>query len=373
MIFRNLLAGDPNKESNNRAIIKMARHRNLACVVTFILISIICIICGVLIGFFHRVRNLKATDSINANDASRRTVFLLSELISLDPIASNMVMNWYIVGDTCFGPDGIIPDFSSPPQVIPDNCTAVNITFDTNLLRLNGDDWDKKLDNNVPSVPIFTWMPENYFNPFSKSAIFRTTSALFSKTLTKPSGDASLQNYPFDSYQAYVFAYGIDTNNNTVNLQRDESTGIVVGFSAVSVANNEESDGTIADIITFSRNSLVISYVFIIVIGVWIITLIFVGSACKVLFGYQQPIEAFVIPIGTLFAITSLRGSMPGAPAGFGAIIDFVGVLPCLAIITLTGVFLFAFLVVAKSIEGVVNEEHAERRALEKLSPTDSI
>ncbi|KAF8992597.1 hypothetical protein BDQ17DRAFT_1432269 [Cyathus striatus] len=377
MIFRNLVAGDPNKESNKNAIIKISRHRNLACLVTFIIISIICIICGVIIGFFLRVRNFNTVDIINPNNTdSDRTIELVSELISLDPVASAMVMNWYIIGDTCFAPDGTIPD--DIPNPMPDSCVPVNITFDTNLLRLNGDDWDKKLDNDAPSVPIFTWDPQGFYGQFSKQAIFRTTSALFSKSkLISNSGsgpqDASLQNYPFDSYEALVYAYGIDGNNNTVNLQRVYSTGIAVGFTAVSEINPDGTDGTIEDMITFSRNTLVKAYVFIIVIGVWIITLIFVGSVCKVLFGYQQPMEAFVIPIGTLFAITSLRGSMPGAPNGFGAIIDFVGILPCLAIITITGVFLFAFLVIAKNIEGVINETAAEYRAQEKLTPTSSI
>ncbi|KAI0059255.1 hypothetical protein BV25DRAFT_1829309 [Artomyces pyxidatus] len=53
-----------------------------------------------------------------------------------------------------------------------------------------------------------------------------------------------------------------------------------------------------------------------------------------------------VVPVATLFAFTQLRGTMPGAPTGFGAIIDFVGTLPTLAFLVITTMFcLFYFLV----------------------------
>ena len=40
-----------------------------------------------------------------------------------------------------------------------------------------------------------------------------------------------------------------------------------------------------------------------------------------VIFGYPQRPEVLVVPVATLFAFTGLRGTMPGAPAGFGAIV----------------------------------------------------
>ncbi|KAF8982888.1 hypothetical protein BDQ17DRAFT_1437686 [Cyathus striatus] len=38
---------------------------------------------------------------------------------------------------------------------------------------------------------------------------------------------------------------------------------------------------------------------------------------------------------------------MPGAPPGFGTVIDFVGILPCLTIITISGVILFGYMVLS--------------------------
>ncbi|KAK0492440.1 hypothetical protein EDD18DRAFT_1108835 [Armillaria luteobubalina] len=66
-----------------------------------------------------------------------------------------------------------------------------------------------------------------------------------------------------------------------------------------------------------------------------------------VFFRFQQWNEIVVVPIGTVFAFTQLRASMPGAPEGFGDTLDFVGLLPCLTLlsisaITMVGVYLFA-------------------------------
>ncbi|PBK88229.1 hypothetical protein ARMGADRAFT_1120637 [Armillaria gallica] len=61
-----------------------------------------------------------------------------------------------------------------------------------------------------------------------------------------------------------------------------------------------------------------------------------------VVFGYRQRNEIIVVPIGTLFAFTQLRSTMPGAPKGF----DFAGLLPCLVLlsicaVSMVGIYLF--------------------------------
>jgi hypothetical protein len=52
------------------------------------------------------------------------------------------------------------------------------------------------------------------------------------------------------------------------------------------------------------------------------IILLLVMLTC-VFFGFRQKGEVLVIPVATLFAFTQLRGSMPGAPAGFGELSFF--------------------------------------------------
>ncbi|PBK88272.1 hypothetical protein ARMGADRAFT_1034230 [Armillaria gallica] len=80
-------------------------------------------------------------------------------------------------------------------------------------------------------------------------------------------------------------------------------------------------------------------------------------------FGFQQRNKIVVVPVATVFAFTQLRASMPGAPEGFdmlfsfdsvtsshtsdpGDILDFLGVLPCLVLlsisaVTMVGIYLF--------------------------------
>ncbi|SJK99088.1 uncharacterized protein ARMOST_02374 [Armillaria ostoyae] len=79
-----------------------------------------------------------------------------------------------------------------------------------------------------------------------------------------------------------------------------------------------------------------------------------------VVFGFRQRNEIFVVPIGTVFAFTQLRFTMPGAPEGFdnpGDILDFAGLLPCLILLSISavsmvGIYLF------------VNPDDPSRRSL---------
>lgn len=116
-------------------------------------------------------------------------------------------------------------------------------------------------------------------------------------------------------------------------------------------------------------------------VGMITLTLLLV-MVTSVFFGFRQKGEILVVPVATLFAFTQLRTSMPGAPDGFGErpcwsrgtvriqlrfsllgdilgeilhsahskadgswlltaqFADFVGLLPCLAILSLSVRFL---------------------------------
>lgn len=52
--------------------------------------------------------------------------------------------------------------------------------------------------------------------------------------------------------------------------------------------------------------------------SVGIITLLFLVSTIGLVSGYGQLKEVLIIPVATMFTITSLRQTMPGAPVGFG-------------------------------------------------------
>ena len=49
-----------------------------------------------------------------------------------------------------------------------------------------------------------------------------------------------------------------------------------------------------------------------------LVTLILMAFAVSAVAGYCVPVDVLVVPVAALFAFTSLRGSMPGAPASFG-------------------------------------------------------
>jgi len=188
---------------------------------------------------------------------------------------------------------------------------------------------------NIPDTPIFRHNATAVASQSARNAlaVFRTQLALFSVERGR-STLSTLQMYPFDQYSAQIFIFAIDSQtNDLIGLRIGPSHGIAVGFKATALPTPLRGySGVIAEIVTISRSPLVQAYVIVIVMAVWLITLMFMFATASVLCGYELDPGVLVVPVATLFAITQLRGSMPGAPAGFGAIIDFVGLLPCLAL-----------------------------------------
>ncbi|KAF9000944.1 hypothetical protein BDQ17DRAFT_1492719 [Cyathus striatus] len=240
-------------------------------------------------------------------------------------------MNWYISRDSCF--DGTSDS----------SCGPVNIYFDTD----SGDiDWTE-------FSPVFTWNG-SYIS--QKNSVFYTTLSLEDYGTTN--SYTSIQNYPFDIYGVRFYIYGMENTTNvttTVNIVVDYTYGVALtrpgisGFETTSDTSFGDyiSEGIYINSILLQRSGLIKAYVISIVVGIWLITFVFLGSVMKIVFGYGQPKEALAVPIATLFAFTSLRGTMPGAPSGFGTVIDFVGILPCLTIITISGVILFGYMVLS--------------------------
>jgi len=48
------------------------------------------------------------------------------------------------------------------------------------------------------------------------------------------------------------------------------------------------------------------------------ITLLFMFATVSIICGYPLDVGVLVVPVATLFTITQLQASMPGAPNGFG-------------------------------------------------------
>ena len=110
------------------------------------------------------------------------------------------------------------------------------------------------------------------------------------------------------------------------------------GFEARAThSTTREHPGVIAQVITVDRSPLVKGFVIIIVLAVCklqclkgcnlcllncsfqgLVTLLFACLTVCILCGYKFDIGLLLVPVTTLFTITSLRATMPGAPPGFG-------------------------------------------------------
>ncbi|TFK29100.1 hypothetical protein FA15DRAFT_700380, partial [Coprinopsis marcescibilis] len=231
-----------------------------------------------------------------------------------------------------------------------DACTTVNLFFDTNYLRADGTFTPEDADNeihssDIPTKPIFRLNTRNIAarDIRGKTPTFRTTLALFSP------GDhpSSLMNYPFDRYTSEIvmFAQEVDSNA-TVGTAIGKTQGIAIGFET-RITHRDDifiPPGLTEATITLTRSTLVVSYSIVATIAIWIVTIILaLVMITSVFFGFKQRPEVLLVPVATLFAFTTLRQSMPGAPEGF----DLCGLVPCLALLALTtactlGVFILS-------------------------------
>ncbi|KAK0452134.1 uncharacterized protein EV420DRAFT_1559030 [Desarmillaria tabescens] len=310
---------------------------------TFIIvIPITCLVFGVTL----HPTEFQYNASDNTSNGSIRKISLHADLVSANLDQGVIVLDWSFWDDTC------------DPRVM--ECANVNIYFDANLLQQSDTNSSKASDNGRPTDPIFIWnVTAAVFDPvLSNTPRFQTKLAVYApfdytNHSVMHTRAASLY-YPFDRYLAEAFAFAIDARtNDTVQLFLESTSGLAVGlkisghvFDTSSLAR-EGIPELIDVLITVQRGTLIIWYCIAITIIFWIITL----TICLVMimtvgFGFQQRNEIVVIPVGTVFAFTQLRSTMPGAPDGFGDILDFVGVLPCLVLlsicaVTMIGIYIF--------------------------------
>ncbi|KAJ7486895.1 hypothetical protein FB451DRAFT_1391763 [Mycena latifolia] len=123
------------------------------------------------------------------------------------------------------------------------------------------------------------------------------------------------------------------------------SVGIVLEISTGFHSTNNEQGVSLE--FTIFRSTAVIGLVITVAIANWLVTIAFLWiTAAAFLWDKDIVAEMFVLSIGTLFAFTSVRSNLPGAPAGFGAVVDYYGILPNLGLNTLfTSVLLLGYTV----------------------------
>ncbi|KAF9054820.1 hypothetical protein BJ165DRAFT_1440935 [Panaeolus papilionaceus] len=322
----------PQEEA--RRLAKYHKHLRwwiISCVVFLISAPIL----SIMLGLNLHTRDFEYKNPANSN-FNGRTLLMQARLIGADPAMGTLTLDWNILGEKgveeCYKEPGV-----EDPAVVAARrnlsaCTDVQIFFDMNLLRSS--DNSASRSNDIPIRPIFKFNATSFAlnDVRANTPIFRTELALFS-TVDKHS---SLIYYPFDRYSAEVFMFARDAKTNlTVGIELDKARGIAVGFST-NVAPRKDvfiPPGMLDITIALRRANLVRAYSIVATLAIWSITLILLlVMLTSVFFGFRQKGEVLVIPVATLFAFTQLRQSMPGAPPGF----DFVGLLPCLALLSLS-------------------------------------
>ncbi|KAK0477832.1 hypothetical protein IW261DRAFT_1632015 [Armillaria novae-zelandiae] len=274
-------------------------------------------------------------DNFHETESRNRSLVLFVKPLTANIASFTAVAGWSVESDTCRS-----------------DCTEVEIFFDIDPPPLNeSDPGYRSYHDKARTTPIFTWNATgtgNTRNFRSKLNLLHSDDVQDYK-----SGHFDKHSpayYPFDRYETSISAFARDASTNeSIQLEFHPGSGFVVGLQFAIVGGPSEDANQISHIgLSLKRNTLIIVYCLVITIAFWLITLmICLIMIATVVFGFRQRNEIVVVPIGTVFTFTQLRESMPGAPKTFGDIIDLVGLLPCLILLSISavamvGIYLFA-------------------------------
>ncbi|PPQ74472.1 hypothetical protein CVT26_001109 [Gymnopilus dilepis] len=164
---------------------------------------------------------------------------------------------------------------------------------------------------------------------------FRTVTKLISSSMDVPllprssPSQSTLQDYPFDVYAAPLTLYVRNPQTGTImapNISR--SFGVAVNFE-ISLKQSFLLENQLYNLPLESKLQLVFQverskatkmFVVMVAITNWLAAgaFLIVFATALVYHSHEIYSEMFVVPIGTVFAFTSIRANFPGAPDGFG-------------------------------------------------------
>jgi len=313
---------------------KLFRFLVLAIVTTVITMFLTFFMGAVYVG-----TDVKYPPPVAGDSDPVRKVRLSTDFRSVDAKEGTLTAEWYPMPFDCSSPEAII-----------------NFYFDPNILVTSGDGNKEDIASDaVETKPTFQINTTTQCNPTllrHSWATFRTVS----KLVAFSGGDAevrlttNLQFYPFDKYYAPIFVFALvnSTNENVgiVNEPFGRPLNFKVELNEAESSNDSEGLYLALDV---TRSNPVKFLGLIITIANWLVTItfLFITAAC-VVWSEEVVKEVFVIPIATLFAFTSVRAILPGAPEGFGALIDYFGILPNLVIMTLCSAVLLLVVLVER-------------------------
>ncbi|KAK7020333.1 hypothetical protein R3P38DRAFT_3358150 [Favolaschia claudopus] len=281
-------------------------------------------------GITSRLIQSEVNQTIALQDPPPRQISLMAKFLNIDDKAQSITVEWY--------PSPVSSDSCENEQVV-DIFTDPNLFSSTDGTSLN----DMK-SSAAPTVPIFRFNSSDVCSDAPSSAsVFRTTLNLIMgiPNHRSTSGQAdkdSIQAYPFDEYFLLILMWArLANTNESVGISFDQSFGTPINFELKLDTHTSVNNAVGLQLLyTVSRSTGVKALVIIIVVANWLVTIAFLWiTVASFMWDHAIVAEMFVVPIATLFAFTSVRANLPGAPTGFGAVVDYYGILPNLALITL--------------------------------------
>ncbi|PPR05773.1 hypothetical protein CVT26_010164, partial [Gymnopilus dilepis] len=242
-------------------------------------------------------------------------VSLLAEFISVDPITRTIAMDWYptLTGLNCSALEPLVVDIYVPNVLLDSGSPSYNATLiDQPAMRLNS----TVICTNSIRYPSF--------RTITKLAAFKDVVFLEG---SGTAGQSTLQNYPFDVYLAEISIYTLNSKTGIIMAPRvSGSFGIAVNFE-ITLWQEFVSQSVLEDNLMLyfriGRSTAIQAFVVIVGLTNWLTAIAFMTILTATLVYQPHKIyaEMFVVPVGALFAFTSIRANLPGAPTGFGATI----------------------------------------------------
>ncbi|KAJ7589665.1 hypothetical protein C8J56DRAFT_1076472 [Mycena floridula] len=297
----------------------------------------------------HLVVNPLETQTI----AERSTISLELEVIGIDAVARTIELDWY-------------PVLTNGCQT-PLTDTVAEIYVNTGYL-----------DSSSPSFSIEGPYPPSFQLNNTATCLgivpltptFRTVSKLIALNTglepeghpAKSQGSSTLQNYPNDvyvnaggtsaftvlyRYYAPLYVYVLDhETGGHISLNITAGFGIAVNFEVKTEFTKDIPHKENVNLrLRVERSVATKFFVYAVAATNWLVAVAFlvVCAATSVYPDSEIYSEIFVLPIGAVFALTSIRSNLPGAPTGFGTLIDLYSILPVLVITSLCGCYLLLF------------------------------
>ncbi|KAF8910531.1 hypothetical protein CPB84DRAFT_1821371 [Gymnopilus junonius] len=270
-------------------------------------------------------------------------IILTAELVAVDAARRTLDMNWY-------------PGLSS--GCAPDTHFVADIYFDPNLL----DSSSPSFTSLPPFSPAYRLNSSQFCgstSPVALLATFRAVTKLLASDLNPQISmkSSTLQDYPFDIYNAKFSIYALDHDTvGVIHLNVTKSYGIAVIPFKTTIANvssNFEVTPTrtvvLGNVMPYlsidlqvSRSKAIKGLAILVAISNWLllVAILVISAATLIHPNTRYSGEMLVLLILTLFVFTSIRKILPGAPEVFGSRIDLYTILPILMAVALSG-FLF--------------------------------